>query len=89
MQERWVEIPGFPLYSISDHGVVSARHRSVHPYVDPQGHVRVSFGQGYHRRVADIVAEAFCGKPRNDATAIHKDGNRLNNHASNLTWRQK
>ncbi|EOS9301142.1 TPA: NUMOD4 domain-containing protein [Escherichia coli] len=33
-----------------------------------------------------LVALAFCDNPHNHTEVNHKDGNKLNNHASNLEW---
>lgn len=33
-----------------------------------------------------LVALAFCSNPRNHTEVNHKDGNKLNNHTSNLEW---
>ena len=40
----------------------------------------------YARRVHRLVAEAFVPNPENLKSVIHKDGNFINNEASNLLW---
>lgn len=41
---------------------------------------------GTQRRVEDLVAEAFLGHRERGVKLIHKDGNLLNNAASNLEY---
>lgn len=43
---------------------------------------------GYRQCVAvhRIIALAFCPNPNNYKEVNHKDGNKLNNHYSNLEW---
>lgn len=36
--------------------------------------------------VHDIIAKSFVPNPEGKKYVIHKDGNKLNNHASNLAW---
>ena len=43
-------------------------------------------GVKYARRVHRLVAEAFVPNPENLKSVIHKDGNLINNEASNLLW---
>ena len=43
-------------------------------------------GVKYSRRVHRLVAEAFVPNPENLKSVIHKDGNLINNEASNLLW---
>ena len=59
------------------------------PYLDPHarcgGYYRVNIN-GRTRDVHRLVAEAFLGQPKPGFEVNHKDGNKLNNHVSNLEW---
>jgi hypothetical protein len=43
-------------------------------------------GKNGHVLVHRLVAAAFHGQPRPDQVTNHKDGDKTNNHASNLEW---
>lgn len=43
-------------------------------------------GKRHHGRIHRIVAELFIPNPKNYGIVNHKDGNKLNNHATNLEW---
>lgn len=53
------------------------------------GYYTVTLRANGHRRVEyvhRIVAKAFIPNPMQKRTVNHKDGNKLNNHVSNLEW---
>jgi hypothetical protein len=93
--ERWQPIEHFPGYSVSDHGRIrsdkSGRILSV--YENQSGVICVGImrdGEQYHRSVPLLVARAFI--PRGFGafdTPINLDGDRHNNHVSNLEWRPR
>lgn len=94
--ERWLEIPEFPGYSVSDHGRVRNDYTGrIMALARNQGgtiHVgMVRDGRQYKRSLPKLVAEAFL--PRNTLdhfrTPIHLDGNAENNHYTNLQWRPR
>jgi hypothetical protein len=85
--------PGFPAYSISESGRVS---RIGHPGYRKQqitkrgGYVAVSLwsnSKGHLKTVHRLVALAFIGpQPSPKHEVAHNDGNKRNNHWSNLRW---
>lgn len=94
--ERWLEIPEFPGYSVSDHGRVRNDFSGrIMALVRNQANVihvgMVRDGKQYKRSLSKLVAEAFL--PRNTLdhfrTPIHYDGNPENNHYTNLAWRPR
>lgn len=101
MQEEWRKILEFPNYSVSDTGLVRNEDygkdhevRMMKQHINQRGIVNVSFnrrGQQYKRSVAVLVATAFVTTARSLAfdTPINRDGDRLNNNASNLLWRPR
>lgn len=53
------------------------------------GYLEVSLykdGQRYHRKIHRLVAEAFVDNPCNYKEVDHIDGDKLNNHYTNLRW---
>ena len=84
-------------YIVTDDGQVFAmkyRNRQLigrlRPHRSPNarcgGYLQVSIN-GRRRDLHRIVAECFVPKPPGDKLEVnHKDGNKLNNHASNLEW---
>lgn len=94
--EDWCEIVEFPGYSVSSHGRIrnDRTRRIMVVTVNQRGIVNVGLvraGDQYKRSVAVLVAQAFLSSPGHPAfdTPIHLDGDRLNNHVSNLMWRPR
>lgn len=92
--EVWKDVPGLEgFYQISDAGNVRNRRTSLpmNPYVNDNGYCIVGLysrkqGKTIHFRVHRLVAEAFLENPLNKRTVNHKDGDKTNNHVSNLEW---
>lgn len=93
LEQRWVEIPEFPDYEVSDWGLIfNLRRRTVmSPTRNNHGHMRISLVNDrgrFTRSVARLVAEAFVEPPEPlcDHIVI-LDGNLTNIAAENLVWR--
>jgi len=95
MTEVWKPIEHFPGYSVSDHGRIRAdKSGRILSLNDNQyGVVQVGLmlnGVQYHRSVPLLVANAFLRRESIPFdTPINLDGNRHNNHVSNLVWRPR
>jgi NUMOD4 motif len=98
MSERWIDIPEFPDYEISDHGNVFSKRNNqrIAPSWNGTGSVKVNFsieGVLHTRSVRVLVAEAFVQKPDDiesqsrDLEVMNIDGDMWNNHWENLAWR--
>ncbi len=94
--EEWRPIEGFPSYEVSSFGRIRrvtpdrfGREPRVLKTTPRNGYPRVDLWNGGARpipvNVHRIVAAAFLG-PGNGRHVNHIDGNRLNNHISNLEW---
>lgn len=94
----WRTVPGYPAYEVSVDGLVRRcqgfrcrrAHRVLMPFIRPNGYAQILLYQGGQRRrfgVHQLVALAFLGpKPSPQHEVAHLDGQRLNNHVSNLAW---
>lgn len=86
---EWKEIPGF-YYEASDEGMI--RHkihkRSLSNFVvNSYLRTNISTKDGMRQEsVHRLIALAFVANPENKPFVNHKDGNKLNNKASNLEW---
>ena len=87
----WKEVAEFPSYLISDHGELknSSRGNLIKARVDKNGYLCVQFKVGEltkSRTLHRLVALAFLTRSEKRTVVNHKDGNKLNNHVSNLEW---
>lgn len=84
-------IPGFNQYLIQEDGTIYSSVRNgffekIQPWLNKQsGYYQINLGRANRKTVHELVALAFIG-PRTKATINHKDGNKLNNHYSNLEY---
>ncbi len=92
---RWMVIPDFPNYVVSEEGVVE-NVVSGHVMALNMNQYDVVFvglwdgGLQFKRSLPKLVATAFVPKPYPlYNTPINVDGDRWNNHAYNLLWRPR
>lgn len=102
MTERWLTIPGLPLYEVSDEGRVRSRMplgratrpvdipRLLKPIAVHHGYRVVRLrrpGEGYRNHyVHRLVLECFEGAPEAGQVTRHLDGDTSRNLLSNLSW---
>lgn len=89
--EDWKTIEGYPNYEISTGGRVRNRStgRIRASSDDSRGYPAVSLwaqGRPHTKNVHRLVAETFIPNPDGKTTVNHIDGNKRNNHISNLEW---
>lgn len=88
--EIWTEVPGFPHYQVSSYGNIynSRAKRMLEPHLHrPSGSSRVALSSYRGRRdvyIHQLVAECFMGDYSPGLIIEHVDGNKQNNHISNL-----
>lgn len=92
----WKQIDGYSNYHISNNGIVkttnfnhTGTHRLIKVFINIYGYPAVNLMERGERKrwlVHRLVAEAFIPNDTNKETVNHKDGNKRNNHISNLEW---
>lgn len=97
---RWLAVPGFHGYEVSDRGDVRStlasgfgkkpeQPRILKASLDGHGYRRVYLrrdGRTHSRKVAWLVLEAFVGARPENSDACHNDGKRHNDTLDNLRW---
>lgn len=88
VRETWKEVAGYPGYSVSDAGRLRGiSGRILRPALTGNGYRMATLcnasGHKIHL-IHRLIAAAFCGEEFGEVN--HKDGDRLNNAASNLEW---
>ena len=90
--EVWAKVKGYEeIYAISNYGRIKniTKDRLLSPINNGVGYYRVELRRnnvGKKQYIHRMVAEAFLLNPHKKAEVNHKDGNRSNNHVSNLEW---
>lgn len=94
MIEHWADIDGYEdLYRVSDQGHVESYYsgawKRLRSGQNSSGYLCVLLyraGAASNERVSRLVAQAFVPNPEGKPEINHKDGNKLNNAATNLEW---
>ena len=84
----WKIIPGYADYfEISEYGDIRSKRKDNYAtWLDKDGYKRIKI-KGDHWGIHQLVCKVFNGEPPAPGLVVnHKDGNRTNNHYSNLEW---
>jgi len=91
--EIWKTIAGYPDYRISSYGRVLSlkgiNPRILKPRTGAHGYLHVDLhkdSKGKSTKIARLVAKAFIPNPENKPQINHINGDKTNNHISNLEW---
>ena len=91
MAERWLPVPGFSGYQISDEGRVHSLKSGqiLKPFLVTSGHLAVGLYRDrikHTLNVHTLVAKAFVGPRPADQEVRHLDGDHTHNALSNLDY---
>ncbi len=87
MTEVWKPVTGFESYTIDEFGnVFGGRfNKQIKPWLNKcSGYLQINLGRKNRFTIHYLVAITFLSNK--NETINHKDGNKLNNHFSNLEW---
>jgi hypothetical protein len=84
-EEIWKKYPLNESYAVSDQGRVWGPRGKIKTRIDRDGYVLAAL-KWTPNRVHRLVAQTFIPNPENLPEVNHKDGNKQNNHVSNLEW---
>lgn len=78
------------LHEVSNTGEIrNLNGRSVKPWVGTTGYMTIKIyidGKRKNKKLHRLIAEVFIPNPENKPEVNHIDGDKLNNHISNLEW---
>lgn len=87
MKEVYRAIPGHPNYEVSDHGNVRNRNKVLRGCNHTHGYKQVNLPPAGTQLIHKLVMLAFVGPPPEGQPWVnHKDGDKTNNHLSNLEY---
>lgn len=92
MTETWKDIPNYEgIYQVSNLGNVKSLKKNItlKQFGDNYGYLQVILYKKYSRKTGKVhrlVGLAFIDNPEGKPQINHKDGNKHNNHVSNLEW---
>ena len=90
LSESLIPIKHHDNYKIDEYGCVyNVYNKTLKQEITHDGYRRVTLydhGKSKHYPVHRLVAEAFIPNPENKPTINHIDGDKNNNHVSNLEW---
>ena len=86
-----IQIKDYPNYYVTEDGFIYSEKRNIilKGGLDKDGYIQVTLQNGMLRRTARVhreVANAYVPNPELLPVVNHLDGNKQNNHPSNLEW---
>ena len=83
----WKVVPGFPLYKVSDTGIVTGTRGVLKTFIS-RNRFQVVLNTPTRKQfeIHKLVAQAFVPNPMNYSTVKHINGDTLDNHYTNLAW---
>lgn len=82
----WKKMDKYPNYSISEYGDVknNITNKILKKTLNKKGYERIDLSYNKHLLIHKLVYESFIGKINRKLVVDHIDGNKKNNHYSNL-----
>ena len=89
MEEIWKPCKRDPDYDVSNTGKIRNKHGYImNPKPGATGYIRVHMKEtkGKHAALHILIAETYIPNPNSYKYVHHIDGDKVNNHVSNLAW---